>query len=314
MKRPCIKFSTHREMIISACKFNMINKKHMKGVFILVLLQVSLVLSAQDFESVLNKANSKFFDENYQTALEEYQKLIDSGIGDTIQRSWVYSYVGICLQELGEPIKAKENYRRAIEMGTPCSSVYSKLLSIYKTEKNSTGQEFVLLAKAKNMPHEYRKAIKSLAYLYVNSKQFDKVLPVCDKLIDWYPESYKYHYFKAISYQKLKDIEKAKLEYRKTIELKPDDLNSNMNLGMILFLKANMAYDDVVDKYELIAKPSDDDYQLCKKKLTEARSRMREAEPFLVGAYKLKPNKNLKSALFNLYKKCNEPTKANDYR
>ncbi|MBL4561570.1 MAG: hypothetical protein JKX79_11375 [Labilibaculum sp.] len=286
----------------------------MKGFLTVFFIFVSFFAFGQDFDRELNKANSKFFDENYQDAIEEYQKLIDSGIGDTIQRSWAYGYVGVCFQKLSQVNEAKENYRRAIDMGTPCPGFYSKLLAIYKSERSIEGQEFVLLSKKKNMPHEYRKTMKSLAYLYVNSKQFNKLLTTCDELIEWDPENYKYHYFKAISYQKLKNIEKAKLEYRKAIELKSDDVNSNMNLGMILFLKANKTYDVAVDKYEAIAKPTDDDYQLCKKKLAGARNKMREAEPFLVISYKLKPNKNLKSALFNLYRKCSEHAKANNYQ
>ena len=37
---------------------------------------------------------------------------------------------------------------------------------------------------------------------------------------------------------------------------------------------------------------------------------MLEAEPFLLTAYKGKPNANLKNVLFNLYRKCNEQAKA----
>lgn len=286
----------------------------MKGILILAVMLMSNLLSAQNFDSMLNKANSKFFDENYQAALNDYQALIDSGIGDTIQRSWTFGYVGVCLQELGKIEEAKNNYRIAMDMGTPGPSFYSKLLAIYKSEKDFNGQEYVLLAKKKNMPHEYRKAVKSLAYLYFNSQKYEKLSLVCNELVEWYSDNSKYHYFKAISHQKLKEIEKAKVEYSKAIELKPDDVNSNMNLGMILFLKANSDYDSVVKNYEAITKPSDDDYQQCKRKLALVRNKMHEAEPFLLVAYKAKPNENLKNALFNLYRKCSEHTKAKAYQ
>lgn len=286
----------------------------MKGIVTIALLLVSFMLSAQDFESSLNKANSKFFDENYEEALSDYKSLIESEVGDTMQRSWAFGYVGVCLQELGNTKEAVGYYRKSMDMGTPGPSFYSKLLAIYKSEKNIEGQEFVLLSKRKNMPHEYRSAVKSLAYLYVNSKQFKKLLPVCDELIAYYPTNYKYRYFKAISYQKLKDIEKAKIEYRAAIKLKPEDVNSNMNLGMILFLTANKSYDKTVKKYESLAKPTDANYQKCKKDLAADRKLMQEAEPFLLTAYNGKPNANLKNALFNLYRKCNEHAKAKNYQ
>lgn len=282
----------------------------MKGILTSLFVLLSVLMHAQDFDSELNKANSKFFEENYKEALIDYQKLVDSGIGDTIQRSWAYGYIGVCQQELGNIEEAKKSYRKAIEMGTPGPSFYSKCLSIYKSEKDIEGQEYVLLAKKKNMPHEYRKAVKSLSYLYMNSKQFEKLLPICEELIDWYPTNHKYHYFKAVSHQKLKDIESAKAEYRKAIELKSGDANSNMNLGMILFLKANSSYDKAVKAYESLAKPTDEDYQKCKKELAIYRKQMREAEPMLLIAYKAKPSKNVKNALYNLYKKCNQFEKA----
>lgn len=286
----------------------------MKVIFTSILALFSVLLYAQDFDSELNKANSKFFEKNYKEALADYQKLGDSDIGDEMQRSWAFGYIGVCQEELGNIEEAKKNYRKAMEMGTPGPSFYSKCLAIYKSEKDVDGQEFVLLAKKKNMPHEYRKAVKSLAYLYMNSKQFEKLLPVCDELIEWYPTNHKYHYFKAVSYQKLKDIESAKAEYRKAIELKPDDANSNMNLGMILFLRVNAEFDKAIKSYESIAKPTDDDYQKCKQKLIKYRKKMREVEPMLLVAYKAKPNKNVKNALYNLYKKCQEYNTAKQYQ
>ncbi|MCT4603118.1 MAG: tetratricopeptide repeat protein [Marinifilum sp.] len=286
----------------------------MKGILTLVLACLSYLVWAQDFDSQLNKANSKFFDKKYQEAKTDYENLLNQEIGDTIQRSWAFGYVGVCEQELGNIEAAKTNYVKALTMGTPGPSFYSKLLAIYKSEKNVEGQEYVLLAKKKNMPHEYRKAVKSLSYLYMNSKQFEKLLPVCNELIEWYPTNYKYYYFKAVAHQKLKDIESAKAEYRKAIELKPDDANANMNLGMILFLKANASYDKAVKSYEAIAKPTNDDYQKCKRKLADCRKKMREAEPRLLVAYKAKPNKNVKNALYNLYKKCNDFNTAKKYQ
>ncbi|WP_421920485.1 tetratricopeptide repeat protein [Marinifilum sp.] len=286
----------------------------MKGLLTSIFLMLSVFVYAQDFDSQLNKANSKFFEENYQEALSDYQKLVDSGIGDEMQRSWAYGYIGVCNQELGNIEEAKKNYRKAMEMGTPGPSFYAKCMAIYKSEKDIEGQEYVLLAKKKNMPHEHKKAVKSLSYLYMNSKQFEKLLPVCEELIKWYPNNHKYHYFKAVSHQKLKDIENAKVEYRKAIACKPDDAASNMNLGMILFLKANAAYDKAVEKYEALAKPTDDDYQKCKQKLAVYRKKMREAEPMLLIAYKAKPNKNVKNALYNLYKKCNDFNTAKQYQ
>ncbi len=285
----------------------------MKRFIGLLFMLSGFLLHAQDFDTELNKINAKFFEKDYKSALIDYQKLLNQGMGDSIQRSWIYGYIGVCEQELGNIAEAKKNYLKAMEMGTTGPSFYSKCLALFKAEKNIEKQEYILLAKKKNMPHETKTVVKNLAYLYVNSKQFEKLLPVCTQLIEWHPSNYKYHYFKAIAHQKLKDIENAKLSYKKTIELKPDDIGANTNLGMLLFLKANSSYDKAVKAYESIAKPTDADYKKSKKQLDMYRKKMREAEPMLLIAYKKKPNKNLRNALYQLYKKCNEYEKAKQY-
>lgn len=279
-----------------------------------MLVMMSFLLHSQDFDGELNKANSKFFEKKYQDALNDYTNLLEKEIADTVQKSWLYGYIAVCCQELGNIKQAKINYRKAMELGTPGPSFYSKCLAIYKSEKNIEGQEFVLLSQSKNLPHEYRKAIKSLAYLYVNSMQFEKLIPVCNELIEWYPSNYKYHYFKAVAHQKLNDLDKAKKEYQIAIELKPDDVASNLNLGMMLFFEANDSFDAAVNAYELLAKPTDEEYQKCKQKLAIYRTKMLEAEPMLITAYKLDPNQNLKNALYNLYKKCNLTEKAQQFK
>lgn len=286
----------------------------MKGILTLVLACISCLLWAQDFDSQLNKANSKFFDEKYQEAKTDYENLLNQNIGDTIQRSWAYGYVGVCEQELGNIEAAKSNYVKALNMGTPGPSFYSKLLAIYKSEKDYKGQEFVLLSKRNNLPHEYKKASKSLAYLYVNSKQFEKLLPVCDELLSWYPNNSKYWYFKAIANQKLKHNDKAEEAYRKVLAIKPDDVKSNMNLGLMIFFKANKYYEKSVKQYEAIAKPTDEDYDKCKVKLEKTRKQFRQAEPMIQTAYKAKPNDNLKKALHTLYIKVKEYKKAEQYK
>ena len=269
---------------------------------------------AQDFDAVLNKTNSKFFQENYKDALSEYQQLLESGLGDTIQQSWLLGYIGVCFEELGQIEEAKDNYIAALKKGTPEPNSYSKLLAIYKSEKDVDGQEFVHLYKRKNLPYEYGKATKSLAFLYLNSKQFKKLIPVCEELLKTNPDNSKYWYFKAVAYQKLKENDKAVVAYKKTLALNPEHLNSNMNLGLILFFRANKKYEKAVKSYDAIKKPTNADYDKCKVKLNVAIVQFKKAESFLQRAYKAKPNANLKKVLYTLYKKVKEYKKAEQYQ
>ncbi len=109
-------------------------------------------------------------------------------------------------------------------------------------------------------------------------------------------------------------MDKAAAAYRKAVELKPDDLNSNKNLGLLLFIKGNKKFDKAVADYEAIAKPADADYKKCKQKLAAARKEMLAAEPYLQKAYALKPEEKLKKILHTLYVKCNKRDKAKQYK
>lgn len=286
----------------------------MKQIFILLSLLMALNGAAQNFDEMLNTANGYFFEKDYKTALTNYQKIVNTNVGDSIQRSWAYGYIGVCNQELKNLDQAVKGYRKSLLLGSPYANFYKNLLKIYKDKKDYKGQEFVLLTQQKNLPHEYRKATKKLAYVYLNSKQFKKLLPVCDKLISWYPNKSKYIYFKAIAYHQMQQIDKAIAAYRKTLELNADDINSNNNLGMLLFIAANKKFDKAVDSYEAIAKPTDADYQKCKQKLAIARKEMLVAEPYLLKAYEQKATQQLKNTLHTLYIKCNKSAKAKLYK
>ncbi len=286
----------------------------MRGIFLFLSLLLSLNVMAQNFDKLLNKANDHLFKKEYKIAVADYLKIVAANIGDSLQRSWAYGYIGVCNQELGNIDKAVNNYLKSISLKSPYVKFYKNLSHIYKEKKDYKGEEFVLLQLQKNLPHEYRKSAKSLAYLYFNSKQYQKLLPVCDELIAWYPKKYKYVYFKAIAYHQMDKIDEAISNYRKVITLKPNDFNSNNNLGFLLFTNPSKHFDKVVSQYETIAKPTDADYKKCKQKLEVIQKELLEAAPFLEKAYTLKPSEKLKKTLYSLYLKCNKKDAAKKYK
>ncbi len=286
----------------------------MKHIFILLGLLLSLKVVAQDFDKMLNKANGHFFKKEYKTAIADYQQIITANVGDSLQRSWAYGYIGACNQELGNLDEAVDNYLKSINLGSPYVTFYKNLLNIYKNKKDYKGQEFVLLKLQKNLPYEYRKAAKKMAYVYLNSKQFDKLIPVCDELTAWYPKNYKYVYFKAIAYHQMEQIDKAINAYRKAVLLNPNDFKSNNNLGLLLFAAANKKFDKEMEKYEAIANPSGADYKKCKQKLVAIQEELLEAAPFLEKAYAIKPSEKLKKTLYILYMRCEQRAKSKQYR
>ncbi len=286
----------------------------MKQILTLLSLVIALNLSAQDFDQMLNKANGYFFKKDYQTAINEYQNILKANVGDSLQRSWAYGYIGSCSEGLGNTKKAITNYLKSIELGSPYALFYKNLLKIYKNQKDYKGQEFVLINLQKNLPYEYRNAAKKLAYVYLKSKQYKKMLATCNELTSWYPNKFKFVYLKAVAYHQLKQFDDAIATYKKGIELNAADLNCNKNLGMLLFIIGNKQFDNAVEKYNAIAKPTDADYKKCKKKLANARPKMMLSEPYLLKAYKIKASNKLKKTLHTLYIKCNKKEKAELYK
>ncbi|MFY9152289.1 MAG: hypothetical protein WAO52_09755 [Prolixibacteraceae bacterium] len=271
-------------------------------------------VQAQDFDSKLNDAQTALMNGNFESCLSECESLIAGGEGDSLQQAMIYSYAGFASEKLDKLTAAITYYKKAIQFKVPRLDIYDKVISLSKKVNNNADGEFALLEKRKAFPEFQTSIVESLAYLYLEMEQYDKLIAVTNELIEWFPTNPTFLNFQGIAFQNSGQIDKAEVAYKKVLELDPDHSYANMGMGMILYNKASKIYDDKRDHYSLINKPTQVDYYTYRKALEEPKSIYRLALPYLLKAYEDESFSSLKAVLFKLYTRLEEKDKTLLYR
>ena len=286
----------------------------MKKTFVYGLfLVLSISVKAQEMAPGLKIIKNAMMNENHKEALEESKKMIEAG-GDSVSLSMANSYAGISSQELGNLQEAVAYYKNAILYKVPRLDIYEMMMGLTKKIGDNTNYEFAVLEYRAAFPELEKDAERKLATHYHGTKQYEKLLPTCDKLIGWFPDVFIYQYYKAVAYQNLKDIAKAELAYKKALELNPDHYNSNVGLGMILYKKGSASFKSKKKKYESLKSPTRLDYDKYRKSLESSKMMYSNALKYLLRAYQIKPNDKLKPVLSNIYTRLDKKSEAAKYQ
>lgn len=251
---------------------------------------------SQSIEDKLSKANSLFFEKDYTNAINAYNSLLPE-LTDSFDLSHIYSYTAICYENLGDSSNAYVNYKNAVNFKIREYSIYNKLFSLAKKQNDVDCQEFVLLQKMDVFPTDENSILEKLANLYIISKQNPKLFDMAERLIKMNPVNFKSYYYQAIAFQNNGENEKAESNYKKSLELKPDDLGANIGLGFLIFNRASAAFEKEQIRYEKLKKPSWDDYLSYLQTIKRIKAEYREAEPFLNKACDIDCNPQLQKAL-----------------
>lgn len=280
---------------------------------ILILFLISIQANAQDFDALMRSANNLMSEEKYEEALVVFKDMLALEESDSVRLSWINGYTGICMEELGREDDAVSYYKKAIDLQFPNYSIYDKLYSIAKTRKDYALQRFVLEAKLYMFPEQEPASLKSLCYVLANLRDYKNLVSTADKALQFDPQNFKYYYFKGLSYQHLKDIEKASESYEYALALKPDDHSSNMNLGLMLYNQISAKFEAENKKYNSLAKPTRVEYTAYTKATEALKKDYLKAEPYLVQAFIVKPNTSLNKALYNLYVRTGQKEKIESF-
>ena len=251
---------------------------------------------AQTSDEKLRKANNCLFENNYSAALELYKELLNE-VTDSVDRSHIYSYAGMCSENLGDQDAALDYYRNAVNYKVLEESVYNKVLSLARDKKDTDCQEFVLLKKMEVFPAVKVKALEDLARVYMGSKQYAKLLPLAERLISIDQANYRYHYMLGISSQGLNETDKAIAGFKKALTLNPDDLGANLSLGFLFYNQATVQFDKEQKRYEAVSKPVWKDYLVYLERIKKIQSIYHEAELLLKKACQIKCDDQLEKAL-----------------
>lgn len=279
-----------------------------------VLMIFCLFASAQNFQENLDAANTEFRKGNFKEAVELFNSLLASESGDSLQMAYAHGYLGVCLEETGDKKGAISNYKKSISFGIDEYQIYDRAIKLSKAEKNDEVYELALVNGIKTFPETEQEFSKKLAYHYFNNQRYDDLLKVTDVLLSLDISNAIYHYFKGAALQSTGQLEAAEGSYEMALALNPDHLNSNLQYGMILFNKGSHIYESEKKKYESLAKPTRLDYTNYNKAIVKGNEYYKRAEVYLVKYYQNKPNTQVKKALFNLYTRLGDKSKAALYK
>ncbi len=283
-------------------------------ILVCLLIITCTSIQAQDIDSKIDNIKYAMMNGNFEDGLEQCKNVIELNISDTKQLSLVYGYAGLSSEALGNKDDAIRYYKEAVRLEVPQLDIYDKLINLSKKAKNDSIYEFALLEKAKSYP-EYKESIdESLAFLYVNTEQYEKLLTTTDELLKLNPTNTDYLYFKGIAYQNLNQIDKAKALYNEVLKLNPDHPGANMSIGMILYSDGTQIFALRKKEYEAKSKPSRSDYSVYNKGIEEGKNLYRQALPHLLKAYKSGSYPSLKQILFNTYARLEQKEKADAYK
>ena len=280
------------------------------GLLILTLTSIY----AQTIDSKIDDIKSALINGDYEAGLNVCEALLKSGISDNKQLALVYGYAGLSSEALKRKTEAINYYKKAVELQMPQLDVYDKLINLSKKEKNDSIYEFALLEKLEAFPEYNDEVKKSLAYLYINTKQYEKLLSTTNELLSLYPGDTNYLYFKGVALQNLNQVEEAKLLFAEVLKLNSEHSGANMSLGLIIYNDGSEVFLQKKKKYESIAKPDRVDYWEYEKGIEQGKTLYRQALPHLLKAYESGSYPDLKPIIFNSYIRLEQKDKAESYR
>ena len=180
--------------------------------------------------------------------------------------------------------------------------VYLFLSKIYKTEGDSTkGLSIVLMGRQK-FPADNALAIEEVNY-YLNSGKSKEALDPLNLAISKDDKNPELYFARANIYDKLGDNVKAKSDYQKTIDLKPDYFDAYYNMGAMYFNEAA----DLANKANNIPQEKQKEKEQANAK---ADAKFKEALPFFEKAYELNPtDKGTLNSLKQIYSRLGDTVK-----
>lgn len=281
---------------------------------LLILLSSTLVVNAQSYEESLKKGGVLMYEKDYSGAIELFNGLIESNDGDSIQRAWTYCYIGSCYNNLGDVDKTIENYSSAVKLGAPNPDAYSTLYKTAKTKKDYASQELALTKQLEVFPEYKDQIYNKLAYVYLNSKQFDKLLETTNHLTTVDPNNGKMLYFKGYAQYQTKDTNGAMETLKSAIEVDPSDMKSAQLLGTLQYQIAMNEYNKKKSKYESIKTPDRVDFSKYSKSLASTKVLYKDAIENLQKVYDAAPTDSVKKMLYNAYARVEDKANAAKYK
>ncbi|HRH65717.1 MAG TPA: tetratricopeptide repeat protein [Bacteroidia bacterium] len=206
--------------------------------------------------------------------------------------------------------KAKAYVQKLIDMKFNDPKIYLYMSRICQEEKD-TAKAIAAIEKGRALFDDNSALMNEEIRLYILTGKTEELITKLNQSIESAPDNENLYFTRASLYEGKKDIDKAIPDYKKAIELNPDLMYANYNLGVIYFNqgaeKANAAN----------SMKSNEEFEKAKKIYEE---KFKSAAPYLEKSLELNPKKteddqsmykSTLQVLKQLYARTNETEKYN---
>jgi len=176
--------------------------------------------------------------------------------------------------------KAVEYFNKCLEYKYGGEDVYLNLSSIYKFEGDTVKAVATLEEGISAYPDGNLNILTELIVFYVNAGKSDESLNYINMAIEKNPENNGLHHVKAGLFDQLGEFDKAVEAYKRAIEINPDFVDSQYNLGILY-------YNEGGEKFNAANSITDnDEYNKVK---AEGEEYFKLSLPYLEKAHELEP-------------------------
>ena len=246
-----------------------------------------------------NKGATDFNNQKYTYAILSLERAADIGnlLTPSVTVPEIYFYIGMAAALSNNTTKVKKYFSQLANQNYPKAEVYSYLAEVYKNENNNSEAISTykkgISAVTDNTSQLYVKIVK----LFLNIGFTNEAVEYLNKGTAKYPNDEDLNYIKASLNTQLKEDNKAMDGYKKTLEVNPNHLEANYNLG-IMYYNSSINHLKKADSFLNTDKQKyDSEKELF---LTEIKL----AAPYLEKAHQLeKNNRNTINCLLDIYKR-----------
>jgi tetratricopeptide (TPR) repeat protein len=232
--------------------------------------------------SLLNDAINKFNERDFKGAMKSFERnvMVSAnemyvGIVDTL----VIFNAGLAAYNAELYEEAIAHFRTCTETGTEDTKPYIFISDSYLKMKDTLKAEAVLMEGYQAYPDTLDIILQATQF-YLDANKNDKAFEFVHKAMEKDPENHILYLVEGSLYMKTEDYPKAIESLKTSLTKKPDQFESNYNIGLCYVSIAN----DMLNEANLIA--DNKEYELAK---TKAFDEMQKAVPFFLEAEKANP-------------------------
>lgn len=232
--------------------------------------------------SLLNDAINKFNEKDFKGAMKSFEQnvMVSAnemyvGVVDTL----VIFNAGLAAYNAELFEEAIAHFRTCTQSGTEDTKPYIFISDSYLKMKDTLKAEAALLEGYKAYPDTLDIILQATQF-YLDANKNDKAFEFVHKAMEKDPENYVLYLVEGSLFMKMEDYPKAIESLKVSLSKKPDQFESNYNIGLCYVSIANT----MLNEANLIS--DNKEYEIAKNKSFDE---MKKAVPYFLGAEKANP-------------------------